>query len=230
MVTFFISRIRCSVYTNGSEDRVNYYWGRVYLYCYPMQPCLIGPLDSVNKAEVALKGTMRRLWGEHVAWTRATVSSLVFTLPDTSFVVARLLRTATDMGTALRPFYGDEVAKRYGQLLTEHITLAGNLVNAILQGNMEKAEAIEKQWFRNGTKISMFLSNINSYLSASEFQEIFDEHFLLIKQGMMGLINKDFKVSVNLFDIIEVEALEMADMISDAIIKQFPYKFTSING
>ncbi|WP_318618172.1 acetylglutamate kinase [Sporosarcina sp. YIM B06819] len=209
---------------------MTHYWGRVYLYCYPMQPCLIGPLDCVNKAEAALRSTMRRLWGEHTAWTRATVSSLVYALPDADVVVARLLRTATDMGGALRPFYGDEVARRYGQLLTEHITLAGDLVNATLVGNVEKAETIEENWYRNGTEIALFLGSITPYLLAVEFQEIFDEHLMLIKQGMMTMLDKDFKASVDLFDLMEIEALEMADMLSDAVIKQFPYKFMSVYG
>ncbi|MFJ7936879.1 acetylglutamate kinase [Sporosarcina sp. NPDC096371] len=173
---------------------------------------------------------MRRLWGEHTAWTRATVSSLVYSLPDADFVVARLLRAATDMGGALRPFYSDGVAKKYGRLLTEHITLAGDLINATLTGNEEKATAIEKKWFRNGTKIALFLNSVNPYISAVEFQEMFDEHMMLIKQGMSSMIAKDFKASVNLFDLMEMEALEMADMISDAIIMQFPYKFMSVYG
>lgn len=209
---------------------MNHYWGRVYLYCYPMQPCLIGPLDCVNKVEAALRGTMRRLWGEHTAWTRATVSSLVYALPDAGVIVARLLRTATDMGGALRPFYGDEVAKRYGQLLTEHITLAGDLINATLVGNVEKGAAIEQNWFRNGTEIALFLTSISPYLSAVEFQEMFDEHLALIKRGMISMLGKDFKASVDLFDLMEIEALEMADMLTDAIIKQFPYKFMSVYG
>lgn len=195
-----------------------------------MQPCLIGPLDCVNKVEAALRSRMRRLWGEHTAWTRATISSLVYALPDANVVVARLLRTATDMGGALRPFYGDEIARRYGQLLTEHITLAGDIVNATLVGNVEKAVAIEQNWFRNGTETALFLTSISPYLSAVEFQEMFDEHLMLIKQGMLSMLDKDFKASVDLFDLMEIEALEMADMITDAVIKQFPYKFMSVYG
>ncbi len=209
---------------------MNHYWGRVYLYFYPMQPFLIGPLDCVNKAEVALRSTMRRIWGEHTAWTRATISSLVYALPDANVVVARLLRTATDMGGALRPFYGDEIARKYGQLLTEHIMLAGDIVNATLVGNVEKAAMIEQNWFRNGTEIALFLTSISPYLSAVEFQEMFDEHLALIKRGMISMLGKDFKASVDLFDLMEIEALEMADMITDAVIKQFPYKFMSVYG
>jgi len=53
---------------------------------------------------------------------------------------------------------------------------------------------------------------------------------MLIKQGMMSMLDKDFKASVDLFDLMEIEALEMADTITDAGIKQFPYKFMSVYG
>ena len=73
--------------------------------------------------------------------------------PDANFVVARLLQNTTDMGDAIRPYYGDAVAKRYSQLLREHITLAGDLVKATAEGNMEKAAEIE----RNGSVMEMKL-------------------------------------------------------------------------
>ena len=209
---------------------MNHYWGRVYLYCYPMQPCLIGPVDCISRAKIALSSMMRRLWGEHVAWTRATVSSLVFKLPDADVVVARLLLTATDMGDALQPFYGDKVARKYSELLAEHIALAGNLVDARLEGDAGKIAAIEKKWFHNGNEIAMFLSRVNPYLPADEFREIFEEHLMLIKQGIISMLNKDFQTNMNAFDIMALEALEMADIMSGAIIKQFPYRFMSING
>ncbi len=208
---------------------MNPYWGRVYFYCYPMQPCLIGPVDCISKAEVELRSTMRRLWGEHVAWTRATVSSLIFNLPDAGFVVARLLQTAKDMGHSLRPYYGDELAQMYDQLLTEHITLTGDLVKVTLEGNMENREEIEKKWFRNGDKIAEFLGIINPYLSVEDFRKMFVEHLMLIILGMDSMLTKDFKASVDVFDKIEIGALEVAEVITDAIIKHFPYKFMAIN-
>ncbi|MET3211656.1 UNVERIFIED_CONTAM: hypothetical protein ABIC26_004623 [Paenibacillus sp. PvR008] len=36
------------------------------------------------------------------------------------------------------------------------------------------------------------------------------------------MITKDYKTSVQIYDKIEAEAIEMADMITDAIAKQFP--------
>lgn len=190
-----------------------------------MQPCLIELVNCVSKANAEWKSIMRRLWGEHVAWTRAAVSSLVFKSPDASVVVARLLQNTTDMGYVLEPYYGQKAAQMYSQLLAEHITLAGDLIKATSEGNVEKATEIEKKWFHNGAKIAMFLSRINPCIPVEEFREMFDEHLLFIKQGMMCMFNKDFEASILIFDDMEMEAMDMADELAEAVIKQFPYMF-----
>ena len=204
---------------------MNPYWGRMYLYCYPMQPCLIELVNCVSKANAEWKSIMRRLWGEHVAWTRSAVSSLVFESPDASVVVARLLRNTTDMGCVLEPYYGQRVAHLYSRLLAEHITLVGDLIKATSEGSVEKAAEIEKKWFRNGAEIATFLSRINPYIPAEEIREMFDEHLLFIKQGMTNMFNKDFEASILIFDDMEMEAMDMADELAEAVIKQFSYMF-----
>lgn len=197
---------------------MNNCWGIVCWY--PIQPC-----NCISKATIELGNLFRRLWSEHVAWTRGTVSGLVFDTPDASFVVARLLQNTRDMGDAIRPYYGVTAAQKYSQLLKEHITLAGDLVEATAEGNTEKAADIEKDWFQNGDEIVMFWNSINPYLSLDDFRKMFYEHLSLIKQGMVSMFNKDFKTGVEIFDKMETEALEMADMITKAIVKQFPYRF-----
>lgn len=179
----------------------------------------------LSKAKVDLKGQMRRLWGEHVAWIRMTISSLVLDLPDASFVVARLLKTATDMGDSLRPFYADQVGNAYGQLLKEHITLAGDLIKASKEGNKEKAEKIEKSWYRNGDEISVFLNGINPYISLPKFKKMFHEHLDMSKRQVVSMMNKDFAADVAMSDMMLTEGLAMADVISGAIIQQYPWAF-----
>ena len=181
--------------------------------------------SCLSKAEVDLKSQMRRLWGEHVAWIRMTISSLVLDLPDASFVVARLLKTATDMGDSLRPFYGNQVGDAYGQLLKEHITLAGDLIKASKEGNKERAEKIERSWYRNGDEISVFLNGINPYISLPGFKKMFREHLDMSKHEVVSMMNKDFGTDVAISDMMLTEGLEMADVISGAIIQQYPWAF-----
>ena len=67
----------------------------------------------ISKAESDYLAMNRLLWMEHVNWTRMTIISIVFQLPDLPFVQQRLLQNATDLGNCLRPFYGDQIADHY---------------------------------------------------------------------------------------------------------------------
>jgi hypothetical protein len=41
----------------------------------------------------------------------------------------------------------------------------------------------------------------------------------------ISILSKDYKTGVDFYNKIEKEAIEMADAISDAVIKQFPQMF-----
>ena len=105
---------------------------------------------------------MRLVWEQHVYWTRLTIISLAFNLPDVDFTTARLLRNATDMGNLLKPFYGNRIAARYSNLIREHLLIAVELVKAAKAGNQSAVAAIERRWYENGEEIAEFLSTNKS--------------------------------------------------------------------
>ncbi|MFJ7969765.1 hypothetical protein [Psychrobacillus sp. NPDC096389] len=179
----------------------------------------------ISKAAVDFESMNRLLWLEHVNWTRMTITSIVFNLPDLPSVQERLLQNATDLGNCIRPFYGDQIADRYAELIKEHLVLAAELVTAAVKGDMKKAEEKEKEWYRNADDIAIFLSSINPYLRKAEVQKMFYTHLALTKQEAVLMIQKNYKEDIKVFDQIEAEVLEMSDMISHAIIMQFPYMF-----
>ena len=158
-------------------------------------------------------------------WTRMAITAIVFKLPDLKFVLARLLRNATDMGNVFRPYYGDKIADAYRDLMTEHLTIAADLVTAAANGETEKAEQKEADWYRNADKIVEFLNRINPYYDKEAFRKMFYIHLALTKLEAVCMIQKNFELEVQVFDQIEAEALMMADMLSDGIFKQFPYMF-----
>ncbi|WP_230203604.1 LysM peptidoglycan-binding domain-containing protein [Bacillus massiliigorillae] len=179
----------------------------------------------MSESEYELRSDMRSLWEQHVAWTRMAIMSLVFNLPDVNVVLTRLLQNAPDMGDSLRPFYGKRNAKKYSELIKEHLLIAADLVKVAIAGNTQEVERLEKKWYANGDDIVQFLSSINPNFPKEEFRKMFYEHLALTKAEAVAMITKDYKTSVELYNKIEAEALEMADEISDAIVKQFPRKF-----
>ena len=67
------------------------------------------PAARSSKA-VALRMDMRKLWEDHITWTRMAIISLEGGTPDTQATVARLLRNQTDLGDAIKAYYGNPPA------------------------------------------------------------------------------------------------------------------------
>ncbi|MGE7674043.1 hypothetical protein ACQKMV_10750 [Lysinibacillus sp. NPDC094403] len=204
------------------------YTGSYTNYTAPVRHFLQPQKDyrrCISKAESDFMAMNRILWMEHVNWTRMTIISIVFGLPDLPFVQERLLQNATDLGNCLRPFYGDQIADRYAELIKEHLLIAAQLVTAAAKGDTATADAKEKEWYRNADDIAIFLNQINPYLSVEEVQKMFYTHLALTKKEAVTMIQKNYQEDIQVFDDIEAEALAMSDMIASAIVMQFCYLF-----
>ncbi|MBS4202361.1 hypothetical protein KHA93_22425 [Bacillus sp. FJAT-49732] len=206
------------------------YWGPISQYTAPVRYVLtktatIPSTQLIRKNVVDFISMNRLLWEEHVNWTRMTIISIVFNLPDLQFVQERLLMNATDMGNCLRPFYGNQIADQYAMLIKEHLILAAELVTASVKGDTKTAAEKNKQWYRNADDIAAFLSSINPHLGKEDVRKMFYMHLDLTKDEAVKMIQRDYKSDVAIFDKIEAQALGMSDMIAEAIVKQFPNRF-----
>ncbi|MEI4830154.1 acetylglutamate kinase [Bacillus sp. FJAT-53711] len=179
----------------------------------------------ISKNEVDLKSYMRSLWEQHVAWTRLAIISIIFNLPDVNVTITRLLQNAPDMGNALKPFYGQNAATKYSNLIKEHLVIAADLVKAAKAGDQHTASIAEKKWYANGDEIVEFISSINPYIPKEKFRKMFYEHLALTKAEAVSMLKKDYQSGVQLYDKIEKEALEMADALTAGIVRQFPQVF-----
>lgn len=181
--------------------------------------------NCISKARVDFKSYMRLLWQQHVAWTRMAILSIIFNLPDVNFTITRLLQNAPDMGNSLKPFYGENAALKYSNLIKDHLVIAADLVKAAKAGDQNAASIAEKKWYSNADDIVEFLNRINPYISKEKFRKMFYEHLALTKSEAVSILSKDYQSGVQLYDKIEREALEMADTIYKGVIKQFPQMF-----
>jgi len=182
-------------------------------------------IHNISQAEVDYRNDMRSLWEEHVAWTRMAIISLTFNLPDVGFVIARLLKNATDMGNMVRRLYGDAAAAAYGNLIQQHLLIAADLVKKSLAGDTQGAADAERRWYANADQIAVFLSRLNPYLPEEMVRQMFYEHLALTKQEAVSMINKDYEKDIEAYDKIEKQARKMADTLSDAMVKLYPNMF-----
>jgi hypothetical protein len=109
---------------------------------------------TISKSELALRQGMNKLWEDHVTWTRLAVISLTTDAPDTQATVARLLRNQTDIGNAIKPFYGAQAGNQLTALLREHILVAADLIAAAKTGDQEAVATQQKRWTGNADRIA----------------------------------------------------------------------------
>lgn len=168
-----------------------------------------------------LHDAMRTLWEQHVFWTRLVILGIVSDLPDLAASTERLLRNPADFGAVLRIYYGEPAASQFVHLFTEHLTIAAQLVKAAKAGDARAAGEAERSWYQNADQIARFLSSINPYWPEQQWHTMLHEHLSLTKAEAVALLTQKYPESVRLFDEIERQALMMADLMTQGIIRQF---------
>jgi hypothetical protein len=181
--------------------------------------------EAWTPAKVELNQKLRTLWEQHVFWTRLTVNSIVDRLPDEAETTARLLRNPSDFEAVLSPLYGPAIAAKFAELLRAHLTIAAELVHALRDGNSAVAADAQKRWYRNAEDIAVFLAQINPYWSQAEWKAMLFEHLRLLTEEVSTRLAKNYKANVATNDRVEPQALEMADVMTSGIARQFPTVF-----
>ena len=179
----------------------------------------------ISVEELAFRQDMRKLWEDHVTWTRLAIISLTTGSPDTDATVGRLLQNQDDIGAAIAPFYGVEAGNRLATLLREHITIAAELIAAAKAGNQPELVRQQARWEANADEIARFLNSANPRWKLDETRSMLLEHLQLTTSEVVARLQSDWTADVAAYDEIHRQALHMADMLSTGIVAQFPKRF-----
>jgi hypothetical protein len=194
-----------------------------------LEPAIIGQINQMDRvitpAEANLWLQERTLWQEHVFWTRMAIISILQNSDDKNPVINRLLRNYDDMAETIEPYYGNETAKKYGDLIEDHLLIAAALVSAVRDGNQTAIASANDMWYKNADDIAEFESNMSINLLPQDRKAMWREHLNLTKNETIQLANKDYNASIDTFDRIEEQGNMMADSLAQGIIIQFPEKF-----
>jgi len=176
--------------------------------------------DRAKFVRNKLSDDLRRLWIEHVLWTRFFLISTVFNLNDLNVVTARLLRNPTDFADVVQPYFGRNAAKKFELLFKKHLLIAAKLVNAAKAGNLEAVEERRREWYANADDIANFMADINPCWSKTIWQSMLYDHLKMTENEAVLLLKGQYEQSIVQYDEIQNEALKMADYMTEGIIKQ----------
>lgn len=173
----------------------------------------------------SFKAGMRKLWTDHVIWTRQYIVSAVADLPDANAAAGRLLKNQEHIGSAIVPFYGAGAGTALTNLLKQHIMIAVDLVAAAKSNNQAKFAEEDRKWTKNADEIATFLSGANPNWPKADLVDLLGQHLSLTKAEAVARLTKKWDDDVKAFDDIFTEILTVADALSEGIVRQFPNRF-----
>ena len=180
------------------------------------------PKKCLSPSKVQLKADLRKLWIDHMIWTRNYIVSALAGVEDQEQVRARLLNNQRDIGNAFKPYYGQDAGDKIAELLREHILITAKIVDAAKRGNQSEFETNDTEWHRNADDMARLLSNMNSNWAYKELRGLFYKHLQFITDEVTARIKKDWDADIIAYDIGETHMVVVADILADGIIKQFP--------
>jgi hypothetical protein len=180
-------------------------------------------------SRAAFHDAMRKLWEDHITWTRLFIVSAgtdAGNLPDIGPTVDRLLANQTDIGDAITPFYGAAAGGELTALLRVHILTAAELLADAKAGNDAGVADASARWYANADEIATFLHDANPRnWPLAEMKSMMKSHLDLTLEEAVARLQGRYADDVAAYDKVHAEILEMADMLSDGIIAQFPARF-----
>jgi len=184
------------------------------------------PLVPRTPRQVALHDLMRRLWTDHALWTRLAIVTFAGGTAGFDANAERLLANQTDIGNAVKPFYGVNAGNRLTELLREHILIAVALLQAAKAADNTALEAARVRWYANANVIADFLAAANprNWPRAS-LRLAMRVHLDQTLSEATHELTGDYVKSVADYAQIQTHLLAMADQLSSGIMRQFPQRF-----
>ena len=176
-------------------------------------------------AAATLRQDMRKLWTDHVVWTRDYIVAAVADAPDAEAASKRLLRNQDDIGNAVAAYYGKAAGDNLAKLLKEHILIAVDLIKAAKGGDKAGQQKADDKWHKNAADIAAFLSKANPNWPEGTLLSMMNTHLATTTDEVVARLTKNWEEDVRAFDAVYDHILKMSDALSDGIIKQFPDKF-----
>jgi hypothetical protein len=177
-------------------------------------------------AQARFHDQMRKLWEDHVTWTRLAIVSFADGSAGFDATADRLLANQADIGDAIKPFYGAIAGNELTRLLRGHIGIAVQLLQAAKAGDSAAFSSVKAAWYRNADDIADFLAAANprSWPQAV-MRAAMTAHLDQTLAEAAHELNGQYAASVADYDEIHHHILVMADLLSAGIIRAFPQRF-----
>ena len=182
---------------------------------------------AMTTREARLHDRMRKLWEDHIVWTRGAIVAFAAGSGGFDASAARLLRNQVDIGDAIKPYFGTRAGNQLTSLLHDHITIAVEVLQAAKAGDQAAFDDARTRWYANGQAVADAISALNRHVwPRAAVRDMMRTHLDQTLAEASAELTGDYAASVHSYDEIHHHILEMADALSSGIVATFPARFS----
>ncbi|HSL04261.1 MAG TPA: hypothetical protein VK901_12095 [Nitrospiraceae bacterium] len=183
---------------------------------------------AANPARVAeMKQTFRDLWLGHIYWVQhAVLIDATSSLAERDAAKKRIDDNTKQIASMLTPFYGEARSQKFLSLLDINIGAVREYSESTVAGNKSGQDAALARLASNADDFGAFFSGINPYLSVSTIRGLIAAHGAHHVLQINQYKKKDYAHLDETWKMMREHVYIIADTLTEALVKQFPEKFS----
>ena len=162
---------------------------------------------------------IHKLWIDYLVWIRDYIYVLMLRRDGMQYIEDRLTRLTTEVSSFFAPYYGDQVAKQFGDLLNRHVDLIAQYA-AIVHAN-ESPEPLREALYANQDDLANLLAAINPNWDASVWQGLYQNQTYLEEALIWSLHRNGYGDAIAQYDDIYANIDSIINYLIDGFVKQF---------
>ena len=163
--------------------------------------------------------TVHKLWIDYLVWVKDYIFLLMLRQSGMQYVEERLMRLTTEIVDFLMPYYGEQVAKQFGDLMKRHIGFISQYV-AVVQSN-EALEPIREALYADIDEMARLFASINPYWDETTWRTVLQNESYLEESMILALHHNGYGEAIAQYDDIYANTEKIIAYMTDGIKKQF---------
>jgi len=166
---------------------------------------------------------VRLMWRELATWTRAYLVSRFIGGSFYEEVFSKLFSIPQNFGQLFQLVLGVDIADQYVKLLSEHIILLRDYIEAQISGDENMANEKYRSLYQNADERAKFLASHNPFWTEMEWRNLFYTYLNRTIEEITSFLTGDYKTNISIFDRILAHADNLGDYFMTGIYSYMSY-------